>query len=269
MKLPSGCALALGHQRECAGCRDDQDESEPLHAAHRFAVGRPEQREVRVERERAPEPRLRDRVVPEAALDVAAVEELERVLRAEAERARASGGAPRRSGRCGRAPTPSTSSPSIDGRSARATRARASAWRQSDAVVDLEEGDLEVGLDAVRVQQPLDRADQRVLAVGEHGPAGDPVQVAERRDVLRQRDRVDRLPLGGDRLAVGAASGERLRERVEAVGVVGEDPEREAELALGVGDPAVAEVELAELDVRPGGRLRGAGWRRRPRASSP
>ena len=48
-------------------------------------------------------------------------------------------------------------------------------------------------------------------------------------------------------------------ERVEAVGVVGEDPEREAELALGVGDPPVAEVELAELDVCPGGRLCGAG----------
>ena len=50
---------------------------------------------------------------------------------------------------------------------------------EADAVVDLEEGDLEVGLDAVRVQQPLDRADQRVLAAGARGTPGRAVEVAE------------------------------------------------------------------------------------------
>ena len=34
---------------------------------------------------------------------------------------------------------------------------------QADAVVDVEERDLEVGAHAVRGEQPLDRADQRVL----------------------------------------------------------------------------------------------------------
>ena len=35
--------------------------------------------------------------------------------------------------------------------------------RQADAVVDVEERRLEVGLDPVRDEQPLDHADQRVL----------------------------------------------------------------------------------------------------------
>ena len=68
-------------------------------------------------------------------------------------------------------------------------------------MVDLEERDLEVGADAVRPQQLLDRADQRVLPAREHGAAGDAVEVAERGDVLRQRDRVDGLLLERDRLA--------------------------------------------------------------------
>ena len=55
-------------------------------------------------------------------------------------------------------------------------------------MVDLEERDLEVGADAVRAQQLLDRADQRVLPPRERRLAGDAVEVAERRDVLRQRD---------------------------------------------------------------------------------
>src|SRR5207248_638199 len=51
-------------------------------ACHR----RPEQREVRVERERAREPGPRGAAVAEAALDHSAVEELERVPCAEPER---------------------------------------------------------------------------------------------------------------------------------------------------------------------------------------
>ena len=35
--------------------------------------------------------------------------------------------------------------------------------RQTDAVVDIEERRLEIGLDPVRDEQPLDHADQRVL----------------------------------------------------------------------------------------------------------
>jgi hypothetical protein len=83
---------------------------------------------VRVQGERAMEPRSCVGGVAEAALDHAAVEELERVLRAEA-------GAPLRvasasAQRPFRASAqPRTSSPSIEGRSARPTRPRSSAWR--------------------------------------------------------------------------------------------------------------------------------------------
>ena len=70
---------------------------------------------------------------------------------------------------------------------------------QRDAVVDVEERGLEVGLDAVRDEQPLDHADQRVLPLRESPAAGDAVEVAEHDDVLRQRDQVDRAPLERDR----------------------------------------------------------------------
>ena len=62
--------------------------------------------------------------------------------------------------------------------------ASTSACSERDAVVDVEERDLEVGLDAVRLQQPLDRTDQRVLPLGEPGMPGDAVEVAERGRVL-------------------------------------------------------------------------------------
>ncbi len=126
---------------------------------------------------------------------------------------------------------------------------------KADAVIDLEEGDLEVGLDAVRVQQLLDRADQRVLAAGERGTPGRAVEVAEGAHVLRQWDGVDRPPLERDRAPVLTLRREHLCERVEAVRVAREGLEGEAVLPLGQGEPPVVPVQLAELDVRPGGRL--------------
>ena len=67
----------------------------------------------------------------------------------------------------------STSSPSIDGRSRVRDPRELERVRQADAVVDVEERDLEVGAHAVRAQQLLDRADQRVLAP--RASAGRPV----------------------------------------------------------------------------------------------
>ena len=115
-----------------------------------------------------------------------------------------SGRALRRSGRCGRGPSASTSSPSIEGRSARAVRASASACGQADAVVDVEQRRLEVGLDPVGDEQPLDHADQRVLLARLRRLPVDPVEVAELRHVLRQRDPVDGLLLERDRGAIVA-----------------------------------------------------------------
>ena len=103
-------------------------------------------------------------------------------------------------------------------------------------------------------EQPLDRADQRVLPARGALVAGDAVEVAERGDVLRQRDRVggallERESRGAD--APRAAS--HLREPVEARRRSPGTASAVAELALGRADPAVRPEELAELDVRPGG----------------
>src|SRR5690349_25148091 len=102
---------------------------------------------MRVQRERAVEPRARGRPVAEAAFDRAAMEELERVLRAEAERV------PR--------PCESLAAASVPGErpgedvvavDRRALRARAPCQRDRvvklDAVVDIEQRRLEVGADA-------------------------------------------------------------------------------------------------------------------------
>ena len=95
--------------------------------------------------------------------------------------------------------------------------------RQPDAVVDVEERGLEVGLDAVRDEEPLDHADQRVLPAGELRSPGDAVEVAELADVLRQRDRGDGPLLQRDRRCEPASCRLDAGERVERVGVAGED----------------------------------------------
>ena len=110
-------------------------------------------------------------------------------------------------------------------------------------MVDVEERRLEVGLDAVRDEQPLDHADQRVLrAVPEHAAPCDAVEVAEHRDELRQRDRVDGAASRARSRALDVpARGLDLRQRVERVGVAREGRQRGAVL---VAPPArVAPVD--------------------------
>ena len=230
---------------------------------------RPEHREVRVQRERAPEPGARGAGVAEAALDHPAVEELERVLRAEPQRA------PRVAERLGAAAVPRERPAehvvAVDrGPVVLADPGQGERVLRRDAVVDVEERDLEVGLDAVRAQQPLDRADQRVLpAAREAGMAGDAVEVAQRRDVLRQRE-----------------SGRRPRARARSRGGSGRarprpGPARRAR-RRSRGRPGCRGGTRARR--RRGGRgssracragrasrrsARRCPWRRRPRASSP
>ncbi len=73
------------------------------------------------------------------------------------------------------------------GRSLCARRAVASDVAEAEPVVDVEERGLELGLDAVRDEEPLDRADEAVLLSRELCPALRAVEVAEEADVLRQR----------------------------------------------------------------------------------
>src|SRR5204863_536847 len=130
----------------------------------------------------------RRRAVTEASLDHPPVEELERVARAEAERLL-------RVGEClaavaGPGERPGEDVVAVDRRTLGPADPRAAQGRtEIDAVVDLEEGDLEVGADAVRPQELLDRADQRVVSVREHRAPRGSVEVAEEGDVLRERDR--------------------------------------------------------------------------------
>ena len=89
--------------------------------------------------------------------------------------------------------------------------------------------------------------------------AGHPVEVAESRDVLRERDRIDGGALEGDRSLHVPEGRLDLRLRVQAVGVLRKDRVGQAHLAQRERVAPVVEVELAELDVRPGGRLLRAG----------
>ena len=69
---------------------------------------------------------------------------------------------------------------------------------QAHAVVDVEECDVEIVAHAVRREETLDVADQRVLALRRGFVPTCAVQVAEQADVLRQRDPVDRRALVAD-----------------------------------------------------------------------
>src|SRR5207244_8963939 len=90
------------------------------------------------------------------------------------------------------------------------------------AVVDVEERRLEVGLDAVRLEQPADTVDGRVLRLRRTRTAGDTVEVAEVADELRKRDRRRGAALDRGRVPQVAARRLDLRERAERVDVARE-----------------------------------------------
>ena len=153
---------------------------------------------MRVQREGAPEPGLRLRAAAEAALDHPAVEDLERVERPEPE------GALRVAQRLTAVAVPlerpSQDVVAVDRRALALREPRERERRlKPDAVVDVEERGLEVGLDAVRDEQPLDHARSARTACAPAPRARGAIEVAERRDVLRERDQVHRFLLGGDR----------------------------------------------------------------------
>src|SRR3954447_7051177 len=113
----------------------------------------------------------------EAALDHPAVEELQRVARAEPEcvlRVRK-----RRLAVSVAGEGPREDVVAVDRGPLRVGAARqGERVRETDSVVDVEERGLTVGPHRVRDEQPLYHADQRVLAARLAGPAGRAVQIA-------------------------------------------------------------------------------------------
>ena len=207
---------------------------------------------MRVQRERPPRPGRA--VAPEAALDVGAVEELGCVLRPEAQRA--TGVAARLGAASVAGERPREDVVAVD-RGPLAPGEPGERQRRSrpDPVVDVEQGGLEVGRDAVRGEQPADAVDRCVLAPRGRRSTGGAEHVAEHADELGQRHRSDRALLESDRPGTTAARPLDLRERVVGVDVPGEVAKGLSVLRACGSDAPVRPVELAELHARPRGGL--------------
>ena len=191
----------------------------------------------------------------EAALDHSAVEELERVAGAEPERAPRSGRAPPRSGRCGRAPRRGRPRPRCSG-ARRRLRARARGRRADvDVPVEVDERGLELGAGAVRLEEPLHDIDE-LVRLGRLGlAAGRGQGLAEAGRVLGQRHGVERAPVESDRFVDASSGGRDAGEAGVGAVVVRKAGERLAIRALGEAHSPAVDVEVAELDERPGGGL--------------
>ena len=144
-----------------------------------------------VDRERAPEPRPR-RGVAEAALDHRAVEDQQRVACPEPERARRV--QPRRLAAAGPEQPPGERILGVDaGRGDVGGAGAGQRVGDVSAVVEVEDGGLELGADAVRREEPFDRPDERVLAPGRRLVARDAEHVAEHDHVGRDRQDGDHV----------------------------------------------------------------------------
>ena len=153
---------------------------------------------MRVERQRTPEPFLGGFRMAEAALDHATMEELRRVPRSEPQR-------PLRVGQrlCAAAVTrqsPGEDIVAVDRRTIGASGAgKQQRLRELDRMIDVEQRRFQIRLDAVGAEQAPDCADQRVLPSRRSVVPGQPIEVTEGRDELRQRDPVHGAMLHGDR----------------------------------------------------------------------
>ena len=122
-------------------------------------------------------------------------------------------------------------------------------------MVGAEHRRLEVDPQPVRCQQPVDGRHGGPLASCLARPPLPIEQVAEQRDELRERHGCDGAACGRDgrrETALGSLDARALLERED---VSGEDRQRGVDVRLRLTSPAVAEIELRQLDVRPGGRL--------------
>ena len=123
---------------------------------------------------------------------------------------------------------------------------------QVDAVIDVEERDVEIVADAVRRQQALDVADQRVLLPCRFLVSARVVEVAEQADVLGQRNAVDSVLLVAESGGPVAQGDLGLRHSVQAERVARKELQRLAHLDHGEPGPSRREIEQSELDARPG-----------------
>ncbi len=238
-------------------CGQDQQrgrrnkEGEPLHDAYLLGHGRPQEGEVGVRVQRAVEPAARLGGVAEAALDHAPMEELERIVGAEAKRAA-------RVAEAFAAAAVALQRPGhpvccIDARRARVCLPGPSERVvEPAAVVEVEDGRLELRADAVGRLDPLGRFHELVRPAGLASFAGRPQGVALPDDVLRQRQAVDDAAEEGRGLPVIPTRGRHPRETRLGVDVPGQC---RARLGVGAsGSPEAASVEGDVPELHEGGR---------------
>ena len=122
-------------------------------------------------------------------------------------------------------------------------------------MVDAEQRQLEIGVDAARPLDAVDGVDDGVLPGGRSWPAGPLQEVAESGDVLGQGHGRDRPSFEGDGPGQPLPSGLDRCEAVESGCVSGDMGERDAELPLRARVVASRIEELPELQRRPGRRF--------------
>ena len=123
-------------------------------------------------------------------------------------------------------------------------------------MIDVEQRGLEIGLDSVRAQQPLDRPDQGVLARRCCVVSLSSLEIAEGRHELRQWNRLGRAPLERDGPRQPALRRLDLCECVERIDVARPNRERDPIVPFRETQTAVRPEELSELRLRPRERLR-------------
>ena len=111
-------------------------------------------------------------------------------------------------------------------------------------MVGLEQRELDVGVDAAAREQPSLDADEREVATRGDRAAGGELGLAERDDVLRQREALDRRAEATDRAGEVAARGLDLRQPD-----LGRRMVRQHEQRLAIRDRGRAEVAAGELEV--------------------
>ena len=111
--------------------------------------------------------------------------------------------------------------------------------RQPHRVIHVERRGLEIGPDAVRAQQLVNRADECVLPPRRGLVTGEMLEITESRDELWQGHRLDRAPLVRHGTAKMATRGFHLCEPVECVDVARPNRECTAVLAVSRCDAAL------------------------------
>src|SRR5262245_36464814 len=118
---------------------------------------------------------------------------------------------------------------------------------KAEAVIDVEEGELEVRGDAVRREEAVDGRDEPVLLGRLSLATAETVEVAEEAGVLGERRLLHGLPLEARRRAKSPAGRLDPGERVKRGHVARPEPERCPVLHRGGPERALGEIELAEL----------------------